>query len=99
MKSFPDVGDILVVRTNLETGLDDCTSSKAICRDTLCIVLSADARLYFDHKEYRYGNARGSVLTLLFPDGVINWDVTWAAWHFYLRIVEDTRSAVADEQK
>jgi len=78
MKTFPEVGDVLVVYKHLYTGEPDFTMGNEQAPGTICTVLYAN-------KYANYCND-GIVLILLFAGGVINWMITWVTWSNYLSI-------------
>jgi hypothetical protein len=78
---FPKVGDVLIVKDEFSTGLNDFTSGpdNKILRGTICTVLESNESAAVSRTDGEI------ILTLLFAKGVIEWRNTWSDWHGWLR--------------
>jgi hypothetical protein len=93
MTELPKIGDILIVLHPLHTGKQDFTWEKAIQVGTLCVVIGSDYPLMRErYAAWAISREKGQqedakvILTLLFPDGVVEWELGWASWKAYLGI-------------
>ena len=93
MTELPKTGDVLIVTQSIITGKKDFTFNLPAQKGTLCVVIES-----FPLKQaplvggMRDAVLEETILTLLFPEGVIEWQTSWSYWFSYLTVVSSGES-------
>jgi hypothetical protein len=86
---FPSVGNVLICKSRLYTGVNDFTKEAPLAEGSLGIVLYTDEYQFTGNEALLLPSYNEPIiLTILFDRGILNWGARWGLWYTWLRLIE-----------